>query len=208
MKLWADFAPELAIQLPDCPTYVIGPFMKRAAIDYFRNYRIWRTDTPITVATTVLGQRLYTVTNPSGQELCGLPAIWINGKEVKEATPSDADSVLPDDTGDIKQVGVVNGTTIRVIPGPAADGVIITATVAYKPTEDALGLPDQFWAHTYRSTMQKMAMVELKRMKGKPWTDERGAAQLEKDLGQDALYDATMTGPIRRNRLRTKKQVI
>lgn len=208
MKTWADFVPEIIMFVPDCPQFTVENEARQAAIEFFGDTRCWRSSTPVTViAATVANQADYTVTPPTGLELCGLPAAWLDGEEIGEALPGDLDDLAPGKTGTQHMVMAVDGVTVRLIPPTVTAGRVVKATCAYRPTQASAGIDDdKFFEHL--STIRDLALSRLYRMQGKPWTDTVAAASRESSYNSAALSASTAAGPRRRRRLRVTKQVI
>jgi len=208
MKTWADFVPKIVMFAADCPHFTIEEEAKRAAIEFYRETRAWRSTLPVTlVAATVASQASYTVAPPEGLEMVGLPAVWLDDVEIAEARPGDVNDITPIETGTRHSVLLTSGTTIRLIPPTVTAGRVIKAQVAYTPTEAAAGIEDAKF-HEHLETIKHLALSRLKYMQGKPWSDPAGARACEAEYQRRALDDGAAAGPVRRNRLRTRKQVI
>lgn len=207
-RAWLDMAPDIAAFLADCPTFIIANEMKVVAQIYFTTSRAWRSVVPVTLATLIVGQASYTVTGaPAGQEIAGLPAVWIGADEVNEARPGDQHDYYPGETGSKLSVMALDGTTIQVIPAPAAAGGIVKAIVAYAPTATATGLPEQLYL-LHLEALRGMVIARLKAQKGKPWHDPDGVAPARREAGIEGNRLSANIGRIRRNPIRTKKLVI
>jgi hypothetical protein len=203
---WLDWSERLQLRLKECPAVVIADELRECAIRFYRDGRVWK-ETGIALATTVLGQADYTVTIAADRALAGLPAIWMDDVEVAEAVPGSLDDVAPNDSASTIRIAVMSDNTIRIAPTPPASGVVVTATVAYCPTDTATGITTAlYFAH--RDTIEDMAMERLMTQPGKPWTDLLQAVNYGRLSAAGALFDSTMAGPVRRTRIRTKKQVI
>lgn len=202
MKTWADFIPYVSMRLPSCPTFVMEDAAKRAAIDYFNLSRAWRVDS-VTLATTIAGQAIYTVTNPDLMEMVGLPAVWVNDKEAREAVGGEADDYYPTERGQRLSIGVVGVDKIRVSPLPDTSGQVIKATVAYRPSLAATGIDDELW-HAYRETIVFRMLSQLMMDIGKPWSDPKMAQYYSGQYDSEGLNAASDAGPYRRTPLRVK----
>ena len=195
--LWATMVPAIAAELPDIPKFTAMSAIQREAQEFYRHSRAWRVR-GVTLATTVLGQSVYTVAtaNPSGALLCGLPAIWIDGQEGKELQPGEADESLPADTSATPFVGVAGPDSIILSPLPAAAGMVITATVAYEPADSATGLDDELY-RLHREGIERAAIARLKAQPGKPWSDPDGAMYWRTEANRLRLEASTNAGPTR-----------
>lgn len=207
MTTWADFVPDIAMHAADCPHFTIMDQARIEATDFFRETRIWRSTTPVTIATSVTGTGLYAVTNTSGQEIIGLPTVWQDNIEIKEGTPAKARDYDLGKTGKTKFALMLDGATVQLLPAPDSTGRVIKAIVAYAPTAAATGISDALYA-LYGRTLRDRILAKLKSMKGKPWADPIGAREIEHASAAGTLRDSTMAGPMARNRLRTKMSVI
>lgn len=207
MKLWIDFAPDIAPFVTDCPAFTIADQAKAVAIDYFRETRVWRSAAPVALCTIVAADDTYTVTNTAGQEIIGLPTVWLDGIEINEATPGKLRDFDIGKTGAVTDVLLLDGATIQLLPMPTAAGGVVKAIVAYAPTAAATGISDELYA-LYSATLRDLTLARLKSMQGKPWSDAAGGDADERAGMSASLYDSTMAGPTRRNRLRTKKALI
>lgn len=203
---WIDWAARIQLRLKECPAILIADELRECAIRYYRDHRTWR-EINVEIATTVAGQANYTVTCPTYSQLVGLPGVWVDDLEVAEAQPGQLEDYDPEDTGDIEVVSVTGPVTITVAPIPTADDQVITATVAYSPTDDSPGVSeDLYYAH--RDTIEDMALTRLMSQAGKPWTNLQLAGSHERQGNAGALFDSTMGGPVRRNRIRTKRSPV
>lgn len=203
--LWTTMVPAIAAELPDIPKFTAVSAIQREAQEFYRHSRAWRVR-DVTLATTVLGQSVYTVAtaNPAGASLCGLPALWVNGQEAKEMQPGEADDFLPSDTSATPFIGVAGPDSIRLAPKPASAGLVITATVAYEPADSATGLDDELY-RLHREAIERAAIARLKAQPGKPWSDPAGALYWRGEANRLRLEASTKAGPTRqRAALRTK----
>lgn len=207
MAPWAAFVPDITNYVVDCPHFTIEEAARTAAIDFFQWSRVWRATTVVTLATTVANQAAYTVTPPAGAELAGLPVAWLNGKEIKEARAGRQYDYKPGETGTTHEVLVTGGTTILLIPPTVTAGLVLTGFPAYQPTEAATTLDDALF-HSYKRTIRELALSYLKAMQGKPWSDPAAATGHMKAYMAASGYEGMNAGPVRRNRLRTKKAAI
>lgn len=203
---WIDWAARIQLRLKECPSILIADELRECAIRFYRDGRLWR-ETGVTVATTVAGQAEYSVAIASNTMLAGLPAIWVGEDEVDEATPGQGDNFEPDETGTTVCIGVVGSSTIRIYPAPDVSDDIVTATVAYCPTDDSTGLPEPLY-FSHRDTIEDMALARLMSQAEKPWTSFALAGEHDRLATSGALYDSTMAGPVRRNRIRSKRSPV
>lgn len=203
MKTWADFVPEIVMYVADCPHFTIADRAHAAAIEFYRDSRAWRSTLPLTLATTVANQGQYTITNPAGQELVGLPAAWLDDAEIPEALPGDVNGFSPGEVGTKHSLLLVSGTIIQLLPATATAGQVIKAQVAYGPTPAATGLDDELYAK-HLNTLRELILCRLKYMQGKPWSNVSEARLHDLEYQRRALDDGTAAGPVRRNRLRTR----
>jgi hypothetical protein len=205
MATWDDFVPDTMAYVVDCPHFTVRDEARNAARSYFSDTRVWRSGV-LTLATTVSSQADYTISNPTGLELAGLPAVWIDNVEVPEALPGDRYDVTPDQTGTLHRVLVADGSTIRLIPPDVTAGRIVTGVVAYVPTAASAGITDAMFDAHHR-TIRELTLFYLKRMTGKPWADAAGAQRHFQQYMGDAGASSMQAGARRRTRLRVKKSI-
>lgn len=203
MKAWSEFVPLVAVKVQKCPRFTIEDIAKQMAIRFYEESRAWRVRDVTIVAATVLGQPLYTVANPEKTELVGLPAVWIDGIEVKELRGADLDDSEPGKQASTVGVMVVGPTQVRVSPAPDAAGRVIKATVAYKPAADATGLDDLLFAK-HSDVIVSKTIAELLLMPDKPWSNAQAAAYYDGKANTDGLSASAHEGPLRRTPLRVK----
>lgn len=195
-KAWADFIPAIVSELPDCPRFTMSAAVQYVAREFYRDSRAWRVR-GVALATTVAGQATYTVTNPSGAILAGLPAVWIADEEVDETPFGGEDDVLPTDSDDRPSVGVIGPAAIMLTPKPITAGLAVTGTVAYMPAATAADISDDLY-DLHHEAIERAAVARLKRMTGKPWSDPQGAMVADQDAQRLALQFASEAGPLRR----------
>lgn len=207
-RTWLDMVPDITMFLADCPAFTIVDEMKRVARQYFATSRSWRSTTPVTLATIIIAQAQYTVVgNPAGQEIAGLPAVWIGNDEVDEARPGLQNEYFPGETGTRLAVMAIDGATIQVVPVPSAAAGVIKAIVAYMPTAAATGLPEQLYL-LHLEALREKVLSRLKAQKDKPWYDPGGVIDARREASVQGNRLSSNIGPIRRNPKRTKKLVI
>jgi hypothetical protein len=221
MTTWASVVPEVVMYVADCPSWTIQEQVRSAAIDYFRTTRLWRSTTPLTLATTVAGQGTYTIAGAMPYvdvEVAGLPALWLDNVEIGEALGGALNNIYPGQTGTGTigsgtgqvtsgyrvQVALVDGTSLQFLPAPDTAGQVLKGQVAFRPTEAAAGIPDTVYA-LYGRTIRNLAISRLMTMQGKPWSDAKGAMQWRGDYLATSMWDSTQQGARRRTALRTKK---
>ena len=197
MKTWDDFIPRIAAALPDCTVPAMRLALKLAAVEFYTDSRAWRVEN-VDLATTVAGTEVYTVADvPASTKLVGLPAVWIDDTEVYELASGETDDTYPGETSSDVRVGVYSADEIRITPVPATSGGVVVGTVAYAPTEDALGIDDAlFYAH--HKGIGFLAIADLKRNVGKPWSDAAGAFRYEGDAARELMLASSSAGPLRR----------
>lgn len=203
MAIWADFVPKVAMYVADCPHFTIAEEAQKAAIEFYRDSRAWRSSGTVTLGTTVANQANYTIINPAGQELVGLPAVWLDGVEIAEARPGDVNDITPGMTGTKHKLLLLDGSTVKLLPATVTAGRAIVAQVAYAPTAAATGISDALFALHF-DTIRNLILCGLKGMQGKPWSDAAGARAYDAKYQSGAADDGSAAGPVRRNRLRTK----
>lgn len=207
-RAWLDMVPDITMFLADCPAFTIRDEMVRVARQYFATSRSWRSTVPVTLATIIPLQGSYTVAgNPTGQEIAGLPAVWIGKDEVDEARPGSQNEYFPGETGTKLSVMALDGATIQVVPIPSAAAGIIKAIVAYMPTAAATGLPEQLYL-LHMEVLREKVLGRLKAQKDKPWYDPGGVIDARREAGIQGNRLSSNIGPIKRNPKRTKKLVI
>lgn len=204
MKTWIDMAPFVAMYAADCPVFTIAEEAQLAAVEFFADTRVWRSEDRILLATTTAGQAAYSVTNPANTEIVGLPAVWLGNREIGEALQRDRADLATEPVGRPEKLALITGVTVRLLPTPQIGGEELRATVAYGPTMAAAGIADDAVYLAHRETLRELTLAKLKRMQGKPWSDPRAAEQHQREYEQRASDASTLAGPRRRNRLRTK----
>lgn len=204
--MWLDWAERLQIRLKECPTILIADELRECAIRFYRDGRAWR-ETGVALTTTAAAQADYAVTVPANTALAGLPAVWIGATEAAEATPGRQEDYEPAEAGTTKTVAVISASTIRLLPTPTAGGEAVTGTVAYCPSDDSTGILESLYFN-HRDTIEDMTLTRMMTQAEKPWTNLPLAGKHDSDAVASALYDGTMSGPVRRTRLRTKLSVI
>lgn len=206
MTTWADTTPFVALYAADCPAFAIADAVQLAAIEFFTHTRVWRSAPRITLGTTVASQADYTVAPPTSLDMVGLPAAWIDDKEIYEALQRDSTDVKPGDlattSADMK-ILVTAANQVTLLPAPVTPGQVLRGTVAYAPSQSATGIEDAMWLK-YRETIRELALAKLKRMQGKPWSQLGEAGMHQATYDQRAIDESTAAGPLRRNRLRTR----
>ena len=195
--LWADMVPGIAGRAPDLPRFTGAEAFQRECVTFYRVTRAWRVR-GVALASTVVGQSVYTVTNnPAGASLCGLPAVWIGTQEGKELPTGKADDYLSTDTSATPFVGVAGPASIILAPFPSSAGVAITATAAYEPASNATGLDDALWA-AHREAIEAAVLARLKAQTNKPWSAPMEVMYWEGEANRLALQASTEAGPTRR----------
>ena len=200
--VWASFAPLMTMRLPGCPAFSLEDACRWAAIEFYRTSRAWR-EAKTTLTTTVAAQANYTITNTAGQEMCGLPAVWVNDVEVGETLPGAANDHYIGEKSDTFTVGVTGGTTITLTPPPVSAGLVIDAEVAYQPTESSTGIPDYLF-YKHREAIVEKALAELMKQKNKDWSDPNMAILCEAKYNIKANTFSSDNGPLRRTPLRVR----
>lgn len=202
--LWNAFLNKVRMHVT-APEPVLEQAVKLTAIEFLRDTLTWRVEN-VTLPTTVVGQRDYTVTNnPSNAALVAICAAWNGTEEVGVEIPGESDDVSYSDTGSDWTVGVKGATTIRFSPAPSAAGVVLKATCAYAPLEAATGIEDDLY-YRFREALEAGIVSRLKLQRGstqdpKPWYDPAGAMPWRMDYDRLCLQFSSATGPVRRRRL-------
>lgn len=198
--------------------------------DFCRRSRVWRQRNTL-ILTTVAGQSLYPVAiNTAGVELVQLHSTWYLGDEIPLPQPGEDDDAAPGATANTAvsdgwndaddwfsstgptwntqsptgwKVYVDSLETLSVAPIPSTGGQVVSGTVSFAPTLDALVLPSFIFAE-WRKEIASGAIAMLCEQPGKPWSDP-GVAQLERKKYEDGILKAaTKHGPVKRTPLRVR----
>jgi hypothetical protein len=185
-KSFMDMAPDLALDLVDCPEAFVMLELREAAIVFYAATRAWRAE--IVPMSLVAGQTTYALAGlPTNAVLAGLPGLLLDGKPLLEqrGDREEADGAL--------RVMVASETAIALTPEAARTGQQITGHVALAPARNASGIPARLYAE-HREAINALAMSRLMMQLGKPWHNPNMAAKHASDYQRWALKFSSEAG--------------
>ena len=174
VRLWSAFLPDLAPDLPQCPTVVITHHLKRAAQQFFQESRAWQVliETPLPVAEgdTIMALDLGDVE----LALVRLERAWYDGTTMDVRTADELEhddaSAWWDETGTPTLLVQLTPTEARLHPVPLADAATgITFRASVKPSEAATGVREDL-AAKYLDGLVAGCLARLMAMPDKPWS--------------------------------------
>lgn len=189
LKSFMDMAPDLALDLVDCPEAFIMLELREAAIQFYAATRTWRAN--IVPMSIVAGQQTYTLAGlPTAAELSGLPGLMLDGKPLLEQRNDREEELDPDNA---VRVVVAGETSIMLMPSPSRTGQQITGQVALQPARTASGIPARLYV-AHREAINALAMSRLMMQLGKPWHNPGMAAKHASDYQRWALKFSSEAG--------------
>lgn len=168
-KSFAQFVPEIAIHVSECPSILIELAVRQAAIDFCHASRIYRTT--VSDMDTVAGERDYGLVLPPDTTIVALEWLTLDGGDLEVASSrllSKSDVGTPTH-------GYATGALLHLSPTPLHSVVgVVSAEVSVKPTHAATELPDEV-VNDYNQAIIDGALARLLRIPGKAWTDPNAA---------------------------------
>lgn len=198
MKTWDDFLPACAPFLPGCPSFEVKDKLRLAAIEFLERSRWWRAE-QVPLVTTEAGVRDYFITDlPEDAGLTHIQAAWVGQRHVGVAAPGETLLSYPSEQQDRWKVALIGQAQIRLSVAPIVGGEVLTATVAYIPTETAEGVPPTVY-YRWHEAIEKRAIGELMMQAGKAWSSAMAPTHLNRfeKLQREAAEEA---GPVGRQR--------
>jgi hypothetical protein len=181
---YATYVPDVVVYATGCPAPTIVDMMRKAAIDFYYESsvrRVWLTPFNLTISTYS-----YTLPGlPAETEVAQIMTLKCQGIDVQETTHEQffaLDGEWPSLTGTQAQYYTVLNAlpTFDIIPTPEATIVnAFNAQVALVPTLTSTGV-EQAYFEPWKEAIVDGALSRLLRIKDRPWTDLKEAAEREK----------------------------
>jgi hypothetical protein len=195
---WAQMRPAVLARASECPSFLLDNAMRRAAREFFKVSRVWRTERNV-LLTTAAATLAYPFTAPTEAQLASVQSAWLGGREMHVALPGDED-VGPDDT-DCPRIGAREPDTLYLTHEPDAVGVDVVGVAALMPAAAATGIPAEAWSGWYHALSCGAASF-LVTEPNKPWSNPNAQVWLRREF-DDGITQASMSaGPTRRRSLR------
>jgi hypothetical protein len=197
------FEPDIAVQLPGCPSPTIARAVLNAAIDFCQRTHAWNA--ALSAATVTDDDFPYTVPAPDDAEMYRVLSVLVAGIAIESI---DVDTL--DMGGEWRSlVGtpshwlMEDNARLRVYPLPAAP-VALSIRASFRPTRSALVLPD-FLASEHIEAIQAGALSRLLMIPRQEWTDMNlGAAHNAKFLDAAEVCKSAVSRSLGRSGRRVK----
>lgn len=195
MATWAEWLPNIAPDVPGCPSPLIEQAVRETAIDFLeQTHLVQRTVAPINIAAGALPRTFASpVINP-GERVLGIKKAWIFDEPAEVRAPSEVEDDWPDwktRTGDPECIVMERDDTYYVVPAPDS---LLTAALRLRV---AIGLLDSatqcddLLRVEWRDAITSGAKARLMFMQEKPWSSPDRAATFQ-SLYLDAVNSATV----------------
>lgn len=183
MTPWSAWIPDVAIDVPGCPSFTIELAVKRTVTDFLeRTHWLQRTSAALDI-TGGAGSRAFPTAladSAAGERVLAVLKAWISDKPIDVYGPEDVDDEWPDwqtRTGTPECVVLQREDGYYVVPAPTS-----TMTGALR-LKAAIGLLDtatgcdDLIATSWREGIAAGAKFRLMMQSGKPWANpERAVA--------------------------------
>ena len=163
--------PQIAPELPQCPTPILYQALQQAARDFCFDTSVWRAD--LTPIPTVADQATYTLTSDEAEAV------------IHQVLKCDVDT-----SEDWAFTVDRRAGTITLDPIPSETGLDIQLEVVYQPLPTVTALPD-FLMERYERALVYRVISRLKVRRRSPWADPDGARYYE-NMYQDEVADLLM----------------
>lgn len=193
MAVWADLYPFMMGRLQGCPIPLAELELRKSAIRFFRESRVWKVVLD-TIAPAGVPEFDLEV-DESSQQPVRIEKAWGNGIRLSVYTADGMDSQFPDNwmlhTSSAPQSLVqIVPNVARIYPIPTAS-VSVTIRMSVCPSETSSGFPDEFLR--YRDAIVSSALASLFSYEKEPWYSPRSAADqyaLARQLTNEAADQA------------------
>ena len=202
MPAWSRFVREVYAELPDCPEPTVERALRNAAEQLLRTARSWRYP-GLSAGPLALGESTYLVEGlPPGAILIGVADAMLAGEHLRESMGGEHQD--GDDGCGTPTIHAVSPNMLALHPGPSAAvaGQSITLAGLLAPDGGA-DFPDFLW-DTHHEAIERLAVAQLRRSVGKPWSDPQAAERAARDYERLALAVGSLYGAPRTGRLRVR----
>lgn len=139
MALWSSFYPNVVLAAPGCPNPLVDFHLRQASIEFFRRTRAWVKWLDPVITQSILSQ--YALVTPADTEIVRLEQATIDGAPCQVLNPRDLGKDT--DINPLNQAGIISRDRKTFRYGaPLQDNQSVSIQVSLKPTQAALGIPD------------------------------------------------------------------
>lgn len=199
---WATMRPRVQSLAPECPSFLIDQALRDAADEFFRDSRVWRSSRG-TLLTTVADTSVYAYTPPTNAEVVAVQTAWVSTTELDIERAGESDDEEPGDTEQFPKIGARPTNKLRLTPLPSAAGQVITGTLSFKPSTDAVGIPTEAWSG-WPDEIAKGAASLLAGHADKPWSNPAMAKMWREEFMSGLRHASATAGPTRRRPVRVR----
>lgn len=174
MKPWSTWFPDVLPHTPSCPGIMAGNEIAAAARQFFRDSRAWKaTLDPISLDAGEPNVQVFP--DESATAIVRIESVALGSAALTVLTLPEAMRSHSADwatqTGVPVSITMMTPATLRVIPYPASAVTdLLSLTVTLRPSDSAVGLPDELYA-AFRDAIANGARGKLLAMPDKPWTN-------------------------------------
>ena len=200
---WASMYADVVPHVPQCPTFEIEDYLRKAATDFFRASCIWR-GRDLTLLTTVASQATYAYALPADARLNLVHVAYDGEDEIDVEEPGSELDYFPGETNTTLTIGVgEDRASFRVTPAPEAAATVIKGTVSYIPSVDASGILTWVF-NDYRHEIAAGAAAMLVIQKDRPWTAPSMYGGLMAAFNDGVTRASHLRGATRRKPIRVR----
>lgn len=192
MAQWSDWTPDVAIDVPSCPTISIERAVKFTVIDFLeRTHWLQRTPAPINVTGGAAERTFASPVVGTGERVLAVLKAWYFDAPLDIYAPLEVEDDWPDwktRLGTPEAIVLERIDTYYVVPSPSDNQTAaLRLKVAIGLTETATTCDDSVRVN-WRDVIASGVKAQLMLMQGKPWSSpELGSAHLGRyEAGIDA----------------------
>lgn len=204
MATWADWLPNIEIDVPNCPAPIIEQAVKETAIDFLeRTYWLQRTPAPIDIASGAAARSFGTPVISSGECVLAVLKAWIDDEPAPVYGPSDVEDDWPDwktRTGDPECLVMERVDAYWIVPAATTlKTAALRMKVAVGLLDTATTCDDSLRVH-WRDAIADGAKARLMFQNNKPWSEPQraGGHQARYNDAVDAASLRAIRTPARR----------
>jgi len=177
MAVWADLYPSMMGRLKGCPAPLAELELRKSAIRFFRESRVWKVVLDTTVPADEAEFDLEA--DESAQQPVRIEKAWGNDAKLSVYTADGMDSQFSDNW--MLHTSSTPEAIVQIVPNIArlypipTDSVSVTIRMSVCPSEASSGFPSEFLR--YRDAIIASALASLFSYEKEPWYSPRSAAE-------------------------------
>jgi hypothetical protein len=171
MTAYSEFVPDIAAQLPGCPTITINRIVKKVCKDFFHRSEAWRVDfdassTGTKVVVLITGMPVETRVKRITEMR------YLDNPPMTSKTPVQMNRLYPDDTyaGTPKYYTMTEEDEIFALPVIEGSAIVYEGRAVVVPTLDCTALDDNMYDE-YEHAITQGVLGLLMEMPQQDWTN-------------------------------------